>query len=341
MRGSDRIVVQQSFPEPRPDTNAYTAMLRDALAATPGIEVRTFTWRRALLGRYDVFHAHWPEILVSGHSPLKKLVRQALTIALVLRLRIARIPIVRTMHNLEIPQGITRREVVLLRWFDRRTTLRINLNPATPATEGSASVTILHGDYRAWFARHPRHDAVPGRIAYFGLIRRYKAVDDLIEVFALVDDAALSLSVGGRPSTPELAERILSLAAADPRVAVTLGQLTDAELVGLVTEAQLIVLPYREMHNSGSVLTALSLDRPVLVPDNEATAALAAEVGDEWVLRFPAPLTPEALTDAFGRATAEGRPASPDLSRRDWKASGLAHLDAYRTARRLVRGARA
>jgi beta-1,4-mannosyltransferase len=78
-----RLVVQQSFPRPRPTTNPYLVMLRDAVAAVPGVEVRTFTWRGALLDRYDVFHVHWPEILVSGHSPLKALVRQGLTVLLV------------------------------------------------------------------------------------------------------------------------------------------------------------------------------------------------------------------------------------------------------------------
>jgi glycosyltransferase involved in cell wall biosynthesis len=335
MTEPERIVVQQSFPDPRPTTNPYIVMLRDALAATPGVEVRTFSWRRALLGRYDVFHAHWPEILVSGQSPLKALVRQGLTVLLILKLRLTRTPIVRTAHNLHLPEGISRRERVILRWFDRWTTLRIRLNPTTPFPEGTAYETILHGDYREWFGRYPRPAREPGRLGYFGLIRRYKGVEQLLEVFARTPGDELSLVVAGKPSTEELAATVRELAGRDPRARVRLGFLQDAELADLVGRSELVVLPYRDMHNSGGVLTALSLDRPVLVPDNEATAALADEVGPEWVQRY-AELTPEVLRRAAERARdVEG---SPDLSARSWAETGTQHAAAYRRAIALAHG---
>ena len=333
MSAPEPIVVQQSFPDPRPTTNPYIVMLRDALAETPGVEVRTFSWRRALLGRYDVFHAHWPEILVSGQSPVKALVRQALTVLLILKLQLTRTPIVRTAHNLHLPDGISRRERALLRWFDHRTALRIRLNPTTPFPAGTAYETILHGDYREWFGRYPEPPREHGRLGYFGLIRRYKGVEQLLEVFARVPGDELSLTVAGKPSSDELAATVRGIAGHDPRVRVHLAFLPDAELADLVGRSELVVLPYRDMHNSGGVLTALSLDRPVLVPDNEATASLADEVGQQWVLRY-AELTPEVLLDAAARAReVDGR---PDLSARSWADAGRQHEAAYRRAVELV-----
>ncbi|KQR53538.1 glycosyl transferase [Leifsonia sp. Leaf336] len=339
MSGRERIVVQQSFPAPRPTTNPYIVMLLDSLRSTPGLEVRTFSWRSALLGRYDVFHAHWPEILVAGHSPLKALVRQGLTALLLIRLAITRTPIVRTMHNLHLPQGISRRERALLRWFDRRTALRIGLNPTTPFPAGSAHETILHGDYRVWFADYPHPDREQGRVGYFGLIRRYKGVEELLEVFAGLPGGGLRLTVGGRPSTEELAESVRALAARDPRIAVRLAYLEDADIADLVGRSQLIVLPYRDMHNSGGVLAALSLDRPVLVPGNATTEALAREVGEQWVLRYDE-LTPQVLAAAIARAgeiPADGR---PDLSARSWADAGRRHRDAYVRAIGVLRNGR-
>lgn len=337
MSGRERIVVQQSFPAPRPTTNPYIVMLLDSLRSTPGLEVRTFSWRSALLGRYDVFHAHWPEILVAGHSPLKALVRQGLTALLLIRLAITRTPIVRTMHNLHLPQGISRRERALLRWFDRRTALRIGLNPTTPFPPGSAHETILHGDYRAWFADYPHPDREQGRVGYFGLIRRYKGVEELLEVFAGLPGAGLRLTVGGRPSTEELAESVRALAARDPRITVRLAYLEDADIADLVGRSQLIVLPYRDMHNSGGVLAALSLDRPVLVPGNATTEALAQEVGEQWVLRYDE-LTPQVLAAAIARAGEIPADARPDLSARSWADAGRRHREAY--ARAITRRSR-
>lgn len=335
------LVVLQSFPRPRPTTNPYLVMLGRSLAELPDVQVLTFSWRRALRGRYSVFHVHWPEILVSGAGPAKKVVRQLLFVLLLLRLRATRTPLVRTVHNLELPSGISRREVALLRWAERWTTLRIRLNEQTPVPAGAASVTVVHGHYRDWFATHPRASARPGRLAFVGLLRRYKGVDRLIGVFGATAGRTaheLELRVAGQPSTPELGAELATAAAGDPRVSVALGFLPDADLVTEITSAELVVLPYREMHNSGGTLAALSLDRPVLVPDNPVNERLADEVGPGWVHRYAGTLTAEHLLAAVSAVRA-GRPsASPDLGRRDWDRVGQAHADAYRRALELARG---
>jgi glycosyltransferase involved in cell wall biosynthesis len=312
-------------------------MLRDSIARTAGVEVRTFSWRNALLRRYDVFHVHWPEILVAGHSPLKALVRQALTVTLLIKLRLTKTPLVRTVHNLEIPQGISRREKLLLGLVERQTTLRIRLNTSTAIPDGRAVVTILHGHYRDWFATYRKPEQVPRRLAYFGLIRRYKGVDRLLSAFRSTAAADVTLRIGGKPSTEELARQLTELADGDDRIELTLEFLADAELVDIVSSAELVVLPYREMHNSGGVLTSLSLDRPVLVPSNEVTERLAMEVGDGWVWRYDGDLTPELLLDTLERVQRGDRSERPDLSAREWADAGRAHLAAYRRAREIAR----
>ena len=289
---AQRVRVLESFPQPQETTNPYIWMLKDCLDGLPEVSLDTFSWRRALMGRYDVFHAHWPEILVHGHSPLKMAVRQALFAAFLVRLRLNRTAIVRTLHNLELPQGIGRRETWLLQLFQRWTTLLIRINTSTEIAD-AAYETVVHGHYRDWFERFPRSEPVAGRLAYFGLIRRYKAVDTLINAFRSTADQApaLSLYVGGKPSTAELRAELSDLAAADDRIVTRFEFLSDAELVAAATAAELVVLPYREMHNSGGVLAALSLDRPVLVPDNEVNRQLGEEVGAAWVSCYTGDLT--------------------------------------------------
>ena len=94
--------------------------------------------------------------------------------------------------------------------------------------------------------------------------------------------------MAGRPSDPEIEARIVDLATRDPRVRLHLAHIDDRELVGLVGESELVVLPYSQMHNSGALLTTLSLGRPALVPANEVNALIAAEVGRDWVLHTKA-----------------------------------------------------
>ncbi|MGY1727484.1 glycosyltransferase [Geodermatophilus sp. SYSU D01062] len=325
------LTVLQSFPEPRPTTNPYVVMLREALDGVPGVRVLTFSWRRALTARYDVFHAHWPEILVSGKGPLKKAVRQVLFVLFLLRLRLTRVPLVRTVHNLDLPTGISRREVALLRWAERETALRIRINEATELSGPGPVATVVHGHYRDWYGRHPRATRVPGRLTFFGLVRRYKGVDHLVEAFGGAPEG-LTLRIAGRPSSEELAATLHAAARRDPRISLRLDFLPDADLVGEITAAELVVLPYREMHNSGGALTALSLGTPVLVPDNEVNRRLAEEVGPGWVWTYTGELTAADLAGTVAALRARPPVAAPDLSRREWDLAGREHVAAYRRA---------
>jgi glycosyltransferase involved in cell wall biosynthesis len=334
--------VLQSFPTPRPTTNPYIVQLAESLAALPDVRLSTFSWRRALAGGYDVFHVHWPEILVTGRGPAKTAVRQVAFLLLLVRIRLTRVPLVRTAHNLRPQEGVSRRARWLLALADRWTTLWIRLNDRTPLPSGAASATIPHGHYRAWFARWPGRSAQPGRLAFAGLIRPYKDVEGLISVFREAARARpeVTLEVAGNPLTAELADRVRAAADGEPRIRLQLAHLTDEELVEAVTGAVLIALPYREMHNSGAALMALSLDRPVLVPDNEVTRELAAEVGVDWVLPYRGELDARQLIAALDRAAAIEPGTRPDLSGREWDGAGRAHLAAYRRAGAL-RGRRA
>lgn len=331
------IRVMQSAPAPRSTTNPYIVMLSRGLREHPEIELLHFDWWSVLTRRVDVFHAHWPEILVSGASPVKKLVRQVLFACLLVIFRIRRTVIVRTVHNVDMPHGISRRETALLRLFDRRTTFRIRINATTAIAPGQPFTTILHGDYREWFAEYQVPDAEPGRITYFGLIRRYKGTEALIRVFTAIPDRdpSLRLTVAGRPSTAELGNELTTLAAGDEAIALRLAFLSEQELVDVVGKAHLIVLPYREMHNSGGALTALSLDRPILVPDNAANRALRKEVGEQWVHTYVGDLTPGRLLAALEAAEVlpEGR---PNLEKRDWATSTTLHVLAYHEALGLM-----
>jgi beta-1,4-mannosyltransferase len=333
------LTVLQSFPAPSAHSvNPYTRLLAECLDAVEGVTVLTFSWRTALLGRYDVFHAHWPETLVDGRSPLKKLVRQVLTVALIGRLAVTRTPIVRTVHNVGLPSGISRRERAILRLFDRRTTLRIRLNAETPVEEPSA--LIPHGHYRAWFAPYRPAALTPGQLGYAGRIRRYKGVETLVEAFRGTTDPTLSLRVGGYPSTQELADAVSALAAGDERISLEFGFISDETLVDLVTSSEMVVLPYQFMHNSAAALTALSLDRPVLVPANSVNEQLATEVGEGWVHTFEGTLSPRAIADALGQARRSPAPARPNLDNREWPDAAERHVSAYRVALAARRGRR-
>jgi glycosyltransferase involved in cell wall biosynthesis len=240
---------------------------------------------------------------------------------------------VRTVHNLELPSDLSRRERWILGLIERWTDLRIVLNRTTPVPDGSESALIPHGHYRDWFEEYPHPEAVEGRLGYAGLIRRYKGVEELIASFRETSDPSISLTVAGKPSSADLRHAVEEAAREDHRIDAVLHFLDDAELVGVLSSSQLVVLPYLFMHNSGGVLAALSVDRPVLVPDNEVNRDLSAEVGAGWVQTFTPPLSKTHLESALRKIVSTPRAARPDLRARDWSHVGAAHLDAFRRAR--------
>lgn len=329
-------MVLQSFRTPRPTSNPYlTAFLR-SLPATGGlgVEVRTFSWRSALLGNHDVLHVHWPELLLRSRRRSGRVLRALAAGLLLARLRARRTPVVRTVHNPSPHEGGGRVERLLLRRFDAATTLTVHLTPRTVGAvcPGSNAVVVPHGHYRAHHRDAPRADPVPGRLVHPGLLRPYKRVEGLLTAFAgLPGD--VSLHVLGPAPDADLAERVRRAAARDPRVLLDLRHVEDDDLVLAVTAAELVVLPYTPRGGSGAQLLALSLDRPVLLPAGPAAADLAAEVGPGWVHVHEGDLSAEDLEAALAAVRADARTGAraerPDLSAREWDVLGRAHAELY------------
>ncbi|MTD12750.1 glycosyltransferase [Nakamurella sp. YIM 132087] len=325
----------QSFSAIRDTTNPYLAQLWDSIGGQ--VVPLTFSWRDAVLGRFDVLHVHWPELLLRSGSPLKRWLRRVLLLVVLLRIRTGPRALVRTVHNLRPHEEGNRTERALLRLFDRWTTLFVTLVPSTPLpVPGAARAVIAHGDYTQWFAGLDVPAQVPGRLGYVGLLRSYKGVDVLLHEFAALSGDGLSLRVVGKAQDPAIAAQVTAAVAADRRISARLEYVDDPTMAVEIGRSALVVLPYRAMHNSGAALLALSLGRPILVPDNEINRDLAAEVGPGWVHLFDGELTAGALAGALAAVAENDRSDAPDLSARQWDAVGAAHVEGYRAALRIV-----
>jgi glycosyltransferase involved in cell wall biosynthesis len=95
----------------------------------------------------------------------------------------------------------------------------------------------------------------------FGLMRPYKGIDVLLEAWEGVDDA--ELWVAGMPRM----DISLLRAAASANVHFFPRFITDGELPAYFRRADLVVLPYREIDQSGVLFTALAFGKPLLLSD--------------------------------------------------------------------------
>ena len=324
----EKLVVQQTLVPPDGHTKFVDQMVG---MDNPRVEHRFFSWPRAILTRYDVFHVHWPELTIRASSRTKRSLRRRYLDAFLLRAKITRTPIVRHLHNVEPHEAGNAAEARSLARFDRATDFYIRLNPTTVPPTDKPVVTALHGHYRKAYADHPVPPAERGHLLYFGILRPYKNVDLLARVFSEIDDDDLRLRIVGSPAVGQR-EMVESHVARDPRISAEIRYVTDAELAHEVGRAELVILPYSEMHNSGAILVAMSLGRPVLAPRTPANSALAAEVGPGWIIEYDGELETETILDAVAQVRTQPRGDMPDLSERDWDHVGLIIEDAYRQA---------
>jgi glycosyltransferase involved in cell wall biosynthesis len=150
------------------------------------------------------------------------------------------------------------------------------------------SAVIRHGPIgpvgSAGSLRFPGADGGPRRFLYFGRVREYKGVDDLLAAFAAIPGGvAAHLTVAGQCDDPALRSRVGELARrAGPNVLLRLERVPDDEVTQLLAAADVVVLPYRRVSTSGTAMLALSHGRPLIVPD----LAGLANLPDKAVLRY-------------------------------------------------------
>jgi glycosyltransferase involved in cell wall biosynthesis len=162
----------------------------------------------------------------------------------------------------------------------------------------------------------------------FGLMRPYKGIDVLLEAWAGIEGA--DLLIAGRPRMDIAPLR----AAAPPNVTFEPYFLSDGELRARFQRAALVVLPYREIDQSGVLFTALAFGKPLLLSDvggfpELATtgAARIVPAGDPVALHTALRELlddPQALAEMSACAKAAARGAY------SWANVAQAHLDLYR-----------
>ena len=116
----------------------------------------------------------------------------------------------------------------------------------------------------------PPFDTDKQVVLFFGLMRPYKGIDLLLEAWREVDDAELWIAGLPRMDIAELR------ASAPPNVRFVPRFITDEQLPPYFRRADLVVLPYREIEQSGVLFTALAFGKPLLLCDVGGFAEIAA-----------------------------------------------------------------
>jgi glycosyltransferase involved in cell wall biosynthesis len=167
-------------------------------------------------------------------------------------------------------------------------------------------------------------------VLFFGLLRPYKGIDVLLEAWREGIEGAELWIVG--PPRMDIAPL---RAAAPPSVRFVPRFVGDAELPAYFGRADLVVLPYREIEQSGVLFTALAFGKPLLLSDVGGFAEVAAgglaravPPGDAAALRAA---LEQLLGDAGARAALAARARAASAGEYGWGRIAQRTLALYRS----------
>jgi glycosyltransferase involved in cell wall biosynthesis len=135
-------------------------------------------------------------------------------------------------------------------------------------------------------------------ILTFGLVRPYKGTDVLLEAYRQIEGA--ELWIVGMPRMPMDGLRDLA-SQARGTVRFVDRFVTDPEIPAFMRRADLVVLPYRNIEQSGALYTALAFGRPLVL----SAVGGFPEVAERGAARLVPPEDPPALAEALRELLAD------------------------------------
>lgn len=164
----------------------------------------------------------------------------------------------------------------------------------------------------------PAAGTAPFNLLYFGVIRPYKGLEDLVDAFGALPAEVrehVHLTIVGE--TWEGWDAPLARVASSPardQITVVNRYVTDAEATQHFAAADAVVLPYRRSSSSGPLQMAMSAGLPVVVT---SVGGLVEAASEYQGVRFVPPADVEALTTALAELPAQRGRRYPDI--RSWE----------------------
>jgi glycosyltransferase involved in cell wall biosynthesis len=348
---ADTAVSVVMYPDYR-ESNPYQRMLEDRLADS-NVDVEfAGTHRYAPLlcaifeyGKPDVFHVHWLSSLAVADSSLVSAVLGLRTVLELLVLKALGVDLVWTVHNrFDHEQKSPEVELVTrhlaARIVDRMTVHceaareRVLESYRLPDRLAERITVVPHGHYRDAYPNEVSREAARRRLGYdddetvflfFGYVRPYKNVPELMSTFSELEREDARLLVVGKPWDEAMARKIRD--PDDARIDTKTEFVDEDEVQWYMNAADAVVLPYEAVLTSGSAILAMSFDKPVIAPDIGCLGTLLEHGSISY--------DPEA-TDGLRRAL-EAALASDLAARGDRCAEFVERLEWDRSARKLRR----
>lgn len=247
----------------------------------------------------DVLHVQWVHAFLVKSSLLKSFVSMFIFLTQLLALRLIGVRIVWTVHNLKNHDN----QYLAIDSIGTAAVARIShaiivhcesakneVVKAFRLMDGSKISVIPHGNYINCYkndvsqskAREILHLSEKKVVLlFFGLIRPYKGVMELLEVFSHLKGEDAELLIVGKisDSDKQLADQLQDKTRNNANVRFIPGFVEDDRVQVYMNACNVVVFPYRDALTSGAVQLAMSFGRACVAPQIGCIGETLDEVG--------------------------------------------------------------
>ncbi len=229
----------------------------------------------------DVVHVHWTFPYMITNSRLMTIIKSSCFICMLVILKLFGIKIVWTVHNIIDHEGKFKSIELFFTKFLAKLSNRLIVHCQSAKLEvmktyemiDSSIIVIPHGSYIGKYKNTINRDDARNRLKiseedkvflYFGQIRSYKGIPELIYAFNKLDNKKAKLFIVGKLLDEDIAVKILSNR--DDRIKSVLTFVPDGDIQIYMNAADVVVLPFKDILTSGSAILAMSFGKPIIAP---------------------------------------------------------------------------
>jgi beta-1,4-mannosyltransferase len=233
--------------------------------------------------KIDIIHLHWLHPFLLDDNKAKIIFRGVLFIMQLLLVKVIGIKLVWTVHNLKNHENrFVKTEIFFSRIVAKLVNAIIAHCDASRndiirllKADRNKIIVIPHGNYLGAYKNSLTREESRQKFkftdddfvfVFLGLLRPYKGVLDLIESFQHIDDTSAKLLVAGRLGSQDLVDTLPAMAAGNKNILLELRFIADDEIETYMKAADVVVLPYREIMNSGSAILGMSFGKVIIAP---------------------------------------------------------------------------
>jgi beta-1,4-mannosyltransferase len=272
------------------DTFTYLPMTPRNVALFP------FVLAAKRLQGYSVFHLHWHTFYLDKKYsiPFAKQISLVNTFLSLTAIKLLGYKLIWTVHNTTPHEQQTSNDAFIAR-YTAKLASKLIVHSTHTITElkaikasTSKAVVIPHGNYEGVYPNTTSRDEARKKLAiaphdrailFFGHIRPYKGVEELIEAFNKLDEKNIRLIIAGNCQDTQLAKHIAEAAIKNPDITFHNGNVADEEVGMYYDAADVACAPFKTVTTSGSVLLAATFGKPIVTPNLGAIRDIPQEVG--------------------------------------------------------------